>query len=109
MSGRRWQSPRQRHFTRAASSASHLADALPVPAARHGGAEVKSKGWEPCSLDVNLSGGFTKMLGVSRMGFLSQACFQALLLITQQSVFTVDGWRVSLLELLPDKMKPKGG
>lgn len=82
MSGRRWQSPRQRHFTRAASSALHLANVLLVAAARHGGAEVKSKDCEPCSLDVSLSGGFTKILGVSRTGFLSEACFQALLLIT---------------------------
>lgn len=63
MSGRRWQSPRQRHFTRAASSALHLAGALLVPAARHGGAEVKSKGWEPCSLHVSLSGGSQKFWG----------------------------------------------
>lgn len=50
--------------------------------------------------------GFTKILGVSRMVFLIQACFQALLLITQQSVFTVDGvylcWSCFLT-------KPKGG
>lgn len=51
-------------------------------AARHGGAEVKSKDCEPCSLDVRLSGVFTKVLGMSRTRFLSQACFQALLLIT---------------------------
>lgn len=69
MSGRRWQSPRQGLFMRAASSALHLADVLLVAAARHGGAEVKSRDCEPCSLDVTLSGGFTKFLGVSRAGF----------------------------------------
>lgn len=82
MSGRRWQSPRQRHFTRAASSASHLADVLLVAAAHHGGAEVKSEDSEPCSLDVSLSRGLKNFWRVSRTGFLSQACFQALLLIT---------------------------
>lgn len=69
MSGRRWQSPRQRHFMRAASSAFHLANVLLVAAARHGGAEVKSKDCEPYSLDVSLSGGFTKFWGCLELGF----------------------------------------
>lgn len=69
MSGRRWQSPRQRLFMRAASSASLLADVLLVAAARHGGAEVKGKDYEPHSLDVSLSGGFIKFLRVSGTGF----------------------------------------
>lgn len=68
MSGRRWQSPRQRHFMRAASSALHLADVRLAFPTRRRGAEVKSKDYKVCNLDVSLWGGFTKILGVSRTG-----------------------------------------
>lgn len=90
---------------RAASSASHLADVLLVAAAHHGGAEVKNKDYEPYSLDVSLSGVFTKIWGCLELVFESG-------LFSSSSVHNIAvcfhcGWCISLLELLPDKMKPK--